>query len=137
MKARPPVYFSNARSLQELEGLTARLDRIEPAPELDAPADRPHPFVYTLTIRNDTPNAVTIKARKWVIKEIAAGRCHVVEGDGVAGRTPRLEPGTAFSFDSFHVIAADSTAEGGFLAYDDAGTALLVRVPAFSMRVSD
>ena len=136
MKAQPPVYFTGATPLQEREGLTARVDRVAFAPDFDAPPDRPHPFVYTVTVLNESAEAVTIKGRKWVIRDLATGRCHVVEGDGVAGRSPRLLPGEMFSYDSYHVVAADSTAEGSFLAYEDAGRPLLVRVPAFSMYVS-
>ena len=135
MKDRLPVYFTAAPPLQERAGLTARVDRVEFAPQLDAPADRPHPFLYSVTVCNETAQAVTIKARKWVIKDLALGRCHVVEGDGVAGRCPRLKPGEMFSYDSYHVVAADSTAEGAFLACDDAGERIVVRVPAFSMYV--
>ena len=66
---------------------------------------------------------------------LARGRCHVIEGDGVAGRFPRLEPGECFRYDSYHVVAADSVAEGALLACDDAGRPLLVRLPPFVMRV--
>ncbi len=112
MKAQPPVYFTAPTPLQEREGLWARVDRVSFAPDFDAPPDRPHPFLYTVTVLNESGQAVTIKARKWVIKDLVAGRCHVVEGDGVAGRSPRLLPGEMFSYDSYHVVAADSTAEG-------------------------
>ena len=136
MKAQPPVYFTAATPLQEREGLSARVDRVEYAPDFDAPPDRPHPFVYSVTVLNDSALPVTIKARKWVITDLANGHCHVVEGDGVAGRSPRLLPGEMFSYDSYHVVAADSTAEGAFLAWEDGGRPLLVRVPTFSMYVS-
>lgn len=135
MKAQPPVYFTGAKPLQEREGLSARVDRVEYAPDFDAPPDRPHPFVYSVTVLNESAQPVTIKARKWVVKDLASGLCHVVEGDGVAGRSPRLLPGEMFSYDSYHVVASDSTAEGAFLACDDGGCPLLVRVPAFSMYV--
>ena len=103
------------------------------APTLDAPPDRPFAFVYTLTIRNGSAAALTIKARKWVIKESGSGRCHVIEGDGLTGRFPRLGPGELFRCESYHVVAADSVAEGALLACDEQGARLLVRVPAFAM----
>ena len=52
------------------------------------------------------------------------------------GRCPRLEPGQSFSYESYHVVASDSMAEGAFLACDDAGRALVVRIPAFLMKVT-
>ena len=97
--------------------------------------DRPFPFGYAITIRNQSPRAVTIKARKWVVRDLACGSCHVTEGDGVVGRCPRLEPGQCFSYESYHVVAADSVAEGAFLACDDAGAVLVVCIPAFLMKV--
>ena len=127
--------FPAARPLQEGAGLSASVDRVEFSPGLHAPVDRPFPFGYAITIRNQSPRAVTIKARKWVVKDLARGICHVTEGEGVVGRCPRLEPGQSFSYESYHVVASDSVAEGAFLACDDAGRALVVRVLPFRMTV--
>ena len=130
------AYCPAAKPLQEGAGLSARMDRVDFAPALPAPPDRPFPFAYAITIRNQSPRAFTIKGRKWIVKDLARGTCHVTEGDGVVGRCPRLEPGQSFSYESYHVIASDSVAEGTFLACDDAGCAVVVRAPAFLMKVS-
>ena len=135
MKSQRPVYSTVATPLQEREGLCARVDHVALAPAVDAPADRPFAFTYTVTVSNRSNGPVTIKGRKWVIKDLARGHCHVMEVDGVAGRFPRLEPGECFRFDSFHVVASDSVAEGALLACDDTGRALLVRLAPFVMRV--
>lgn len=129
------VYSTAATPLQEREGLSARVDSVTFAPGLDAPADRPFAFTYTVAVSNRSAGAVTIRGRKWVIKDLTHGRCHVMEVDGVAGRFPRLEPGECFRYDSFHVVASDSLAEGALLACDDAGQPLLVRLAPFVMRV--
>ena len=136
MKIQRPVYPTAASPLQEIAGVTAGVEGVAFAPALDAPPDRPFAFVYTLTIRNGSAAAITIKARKWVIKETGSGRCHVIEGDGLTGRFPRLEPGELFRCESYHVVAADSVAEGALLACDEKGARLLVRVPAFSMIIN-
>jgi ApaG protein len=94
-------------TLTELEGLRATIDRVVHVPQLDAPPDRPHPFVYFITIRNDSTETVTIRGRKWVVTD-AAGQRVVVEGDGVVGKFPRLEPGEQFSYNSYHTIGCDS-----------------------------
>ncbi len=135
MNSQRPVYSTAATPLQEREGVSARVDNVAFAPGLDAPADRPFPFTYTVTVANQSAGAVTIKGRKWVLKNLADGRSHVVEVDGVAGRFPRLEPGECFRYESFHVVAADSLAEGALLACDDAGQPLLVRFAPFVLRV--
>lgn len=121
--------------LSEHAGLSARVDRVEFSPGLPAPVDRPFPFGYAITVCNQSPKAVTIKARKWVVKDLARGTCHVTEGDGVVGCCPRLEPGESFSYESYHIVASDSVADGAFLVCDDAGSVLLVRVPTFLMKV--
>ena len=137
MRIHRPVYSTAAAPLQEREGITARVDSVIFSPCLDAPPDRPFAFIYAVTVCNATGSAITLKARKWVVKETASGRCHVVEGDGVAGQFPRLGPGESYSYENYHVVAADSVAEGALLACDDAGTRLLVRVPAFAMTITN
>ncbi len=130
-----PTSLPAAKPLRESAEVSARVDRVAFAPALHAPVDRPFPFGYAITVCNQSARAVTIKARKWVVKDLARGTCHVTEGDGVVGCRPRLEPGQSFSYESYHVIASDSVAEGAFLACDDAGCLLVVRVPAFLMKV--
>lgn len=119
--------------LTELEGLRAVVDRVVYMPHLDAPPERPYPFVYFITIRNDSTETVTIKGRKWVVTD-AEGRQLVVEGDGVVGQFPCLDPGTQFSYNSYHPIGSDSTAEGALFGVTDKGVAVFTRIPRFEMR---
>ncbi len=133
--SREEVNLRTAQPLSENAGITARVEGVAFAPALDAPPDRPFAFSYLVVLCNHSPHSFTIKARKWVVKDLGTGRCHVVEGDGVGGRTPRLEPGQTFRFQNYHVVAADSVAEGSFLVCDDAGQPQYVRIPAFTMTV--
>lgn len=119
--------------LTELQGLTATIDRVVHMPQLEAPPDRPHPFVYFITIRNDSPEKVTIRGRKWVVTDVD-GHQLVVEGDGVVGQSPELEPGEHFSYNSYHVIASDSWAEGAFFGVTEKGDRVYTRIPRFDMR---
>jgi len=121
-------------SFNELEELRVTIDRVIYMPHLEAPLNRPHPFVYFITIRNGSNQAVTIKGRKWVVTE-SNGHRVVVEGDGVVGKFPRLEPGQEFSYNSYHVIATDSVAEGAYLGVNDEGVPVITRIPKFEMRV--
>ena len=59
----------------------------------------------------------------------------VVEGDGVVGKFPKLEPGERFSYNSYHVIGSDSVAEGAFIAMTDEGEPVVTRIPSFEMKV--
>jgi ApaG protein len=135
MNTPASLYFTPVRTLQERAGLHASVDQVTFAPHLDAPQDRPFPFVYAVTIYNDSSAAITLKARKWVVTDLASGHRHVIEGDGVAGCFPRMAPGESFGYESYHVVAGNSYVEGAYLACDDAGYALLVRIPSFTVRV--
>src|ERR1700740_858510 len=110
------------------------IDKIVYVQTLEAPPDRPYPFVYFITIDNQSVETVTSKARKGVIRD-KAGQKIVVEGDGVVGEYPRLRPGERFSYNSYHVIGKDSLAEGAFIGLTDEGVAFVVRIPQFAMEV--
>lgn len=120
--------------LRELPGLEVSVDDVMYMPSLDAPQDRPYPFVYFITIRNLSRTTVTVKARKWVVRQ-KNGETMVVEGDGVVGQFPRLEPGGEFSYNSCHTIGQDSEATGAYFAEDDTGQRFFVRIPAFLMEL--
>ena len=109
------------------------VDEVKFMPQLQASEDRPFPFVYFITIYNDSEETVTIKGRKWVVRD-ARGETLVVEGDGVVGKFPRLETGEHFSYNSYHTIGADSVAEGAFIGVTEEGVPVLVRIPPFEMK---
>ena len=80
-------------TLRELPGLSAHLDRLcHHHGGVSLPPDKPHAFVYYVTIRNASDRTVTLLARKWVI-ENSDGSRSVIEGDRIVGETPRLAPG--------------------------------------------
>lgn len=119
----------------ELPGLSVNLDQlIYESSGLQLPPDKPHAFIYFLTIQNESDRTVTLLGRKWVI-ENADGTQLVVEGDKIVGETPTLEPGEKFSYNSYHVGAGDARAHGSFHGVDDTGRRIFVRIPAFEMRV--
>jgi ApaG protein len=122
-----------SNSIPELDGLRVTVDRVTFMPQLQATEDRPFPFVYFITIHNDSAETVTIKGRKWVVTD-ADGDTVVVEGDGVVGKFPRLEPGEEFSYNSYHTIGSDSAAEGAYIGITEEGSPVLVRIPRFEMK---
>ncbi|MEI7731314.1 MAG: ApaG domain [Verrucomicrobiota bacterium] len=121
----------------EPPGLWVSVDRVIYDRSLPAPADRPHSFVYFITIHNDTDQPITIKGRKWVVvndrNEILA-----LEGDGVVGKFPTIAPGDVFSYNSRHVLDKNhAVAEGSYIGLDAHGHKVLVRIPKFKMVVPD
>ncbi|MBV9489245.1 MAG: ApaG domain [Verrucomicrobia bacterium] len=120
--------------LREFPSVRVTVDKVVYVPTLEAPKDRPYPFVYFITIDNQSSEVVTIRGRKWVISD-DRGRKVVVEGDGVVGEYPRLRPGERFSYNSYHVIAVHSIAEGAFIGISEGGEPFITRIPRFEMRV--
>jgi ApaG protein len=118
-----------------LPGLNARLDKLHyHHGGASLPADKPHAFVYFITIRNGSDRTVTLLGRKWVI-EHADGSRLVVEGDKIVGETPRLAPGEQFSYNSYHVTGCDAKACGSFHGVDDLGRKVHVLLPVFELIV--
>lgn len=122
---------------REIEGLHVTIDQIVYAPDLPAPPEEPHSFVYFISIRNDSDITVTIKGRKWVVRD-ANGKMIAVEGDGVVGEFPTIPPGEKFSYNSRHVLATPTgEAEGSYIGLDENGNRILVRIPLFHMNAHD
>lgn len=127
----------NAENPEELKGLKVAIDRLVYMPDAETPPERPNAFAYYITIQNDSEETVTIKGRKWVIKndrdEITA-----VEGDGVVGEFPRLQPGEHFSYNSYHINNTRVCwAEGAYLGITESGRKVITRIPRFELRVPD
>lgn len=121
----------------EPAGLTVRVDQVVYQADAQTPPDRPHCFAYFITILNNSDIAVTIKARKWVVRN-SRGEITAVEGDGVVGQCPHLEPGQEFSYNSYHLLDTDSAvAEGSYLGLDIQGRKILTRIPKFKMAVPE
>ena len=117
----------------EPPGLRVTVDRIEHQAHAQTPANRPYCFVYYITIWNDTDVAVTIRGRKWVVTN-ANGNVTAVEGEGVVGVCPEIQPGDKFSYNSYHLLdTTTGTAEGSYIGMDAEGRKVLTRIPAFKM----
>lgn len=117
------------------KGLRVTVDRVIYNPEARTPADRPHCFIYVISIHNGTEHAVTIKGRKWVVTN-DQGEVTALEGDGVVGQTPTISPGDKFTYNSFHLLdTKHARAEGSYVGMDDLGRKVLTRIPAFDMAV--
>lgn len=123
-----------AAPIHECPELRVSVDDVVYMPGLDTPPDKPHPFVYFISIHNGSAQPVTIMARKWVVRE-QAGETVVVEGAGVVGQTPLIPPGGHFSYNSYHVVAADAVASGAFFGETADGGRVFARIPEFRLKV--
>jgi len=115
-----------------LKGFEVTVDRVVYDPDLPASPEQPFPFVYYITICNGSDHTLTVKGRKWVVRGEDGKTC-AMEGDGVVGCFPRLEPGESFSYNSYHTTAGRAVAEGAYLGITEEGDAVLARIPPFEM----
>ncbi len=125
-----------AGEIREFDKIRVKVDDVVYMPSLEAPPDKPHPFVYFISIFNDSEIPVTIRGRKWVVRQ-DDGEVTVVEGDGVVGQTPSIEPGGHFSYNSYHVIALGATVSGAFFGETAEGDWVFARIPEFRLDVPE
>ena len=67
------------------------------------PDDDRYVFAYTITISNDGNVPATLLSRHWIITD-ANGKVQEVNGDGVVGEQPHLNPGERFRYSSGAVL---------------------------------
>jgi ApaG protein len=124
-------------SFLEPEKLWVTVDRVDYESDAITPPEKPHCFVYHISIHNETEFPITIKGRKWVVRN-DSGEVTVVEGSGVVGKFPTIEPNESFSYNSYHLLETRSAiAEGSYLGVDSEGKTVLVRIPPFRMVVPE
>jgi ApaG protein len=123
-----------ARQIRENTDIQIKVDDVVYMPSLDAPPEKPHSFVYFISIFNNSSEPVTIRGRKWVLRQ-DDGEVTVVEGEGVVGQTPQIEPGGHFSYNSYHVIGINTTVSGAFFGEGSNGEWIFARIPDFRLDV--
>ncbi|KAA5605577.1 Co2+/Mg2+ efflux protein ApaG [Roseospira marina] len=91
-------------------------------------------WAYQVTIHNESDEAVQLMRRHWIITD-ANGAVQEVEGPGVIGVQPVLEPGEVFEYTSGCPLSTASGFMHGTYAMrrSESGDMVDVRVPAFSL----
>ncbi len=119
---------------KHIDGVRVEVDDVVYMPSLQSPVDKPYPYVYFVTIYNESDQEIQILGRKWVVDEIGHD-CVVLEGDGVVGATPILPPGDKFTYNSYHVIAHTAEVAGAFYGKTTEGEPFAVTIPKFTLQV--
>jgi ApaG protein len=125
----------------ESEDVMVTVDSVTYQPLAQTPEDRPYCFVYVISIWNHSEYPITVVARKWVVRN-SDGNVEVLEGKGVVGLTPRIEPGDKFTYNSFHLLRSlTGEAEGSYVGIVDhpenSSEWVLMRIPKFDMEVPE
>jgi ApaG protein len=109
--------------------------RSEFRPDRSAPAQNRYLFTYTVRIANEGPLAAKLVSRHWIITD-ANGERDEVEGEGVVGHQPHLEPGQQFEYTSFCVLKTPlGSMRGTYHMVRDDGRAFPAEIAPFSLVV--
>lgn len=98
------------------------------------PEDDRYAFAYFVTIANESDIRVQLKRRHWIITDGDA-QVQEVEGPGVVGEEPILDPGQAHRYQSGAVLTTPvGTMEGTYEMHDAGGRVFKVEIPRFALQ---
>lgn len=93
-------------------------------------------FGYFVRIENRGLEEVQLLRRHWHIRD-EKGHVQEVEGEGVVGQTPVIEPGGFHEYNSFCIIETFAgSMEGTYLMERGHGSRLKVVIPRFDLRAA-
>lgn len=103
-------------------------------PSESAPDEGRYFWAYTIEIINLSPDTVQLISRAWAITD-ENGLTQNVQGPGVVGRQPVLQPGESFTYTSGAPLAAPSGVMVGTysMVRIDNGETFDIAVPAFPL----
>ena len=86
--------------------------------EQSAPDENRYVFSYTINIKNVGNNSAKLISRQWIITD-SYGNIQEVNGDGVVGKQPNINPGEEFTYTSGTIIKTPvGTMEGRYFMED-------------------
>lgn len=94
-------------------------------------------WAYHVRIENTGPETVRLRRRYWHITN-GGGDVHEVEGVGVVGEQPLLQPGVTFEYTSGTPLSTPSGIMAGrYTMETPSGEQFSVEIPAFSLDTPD
>ena len=121
-----PMYQQRTRSIQI---------SVEPfyVDDQSSPASNRFVFGYRVQIDNEGSEAVQLMSRYWQITD-ERGQTVEVEGSGVVGEQPLIEPGDSFEYTSGTPLATPSgVMMGRYKMITESGDVFDADIPAFSL----
>ncbi len=117
------------------EGVTVSVETFY-QPDYSNPANNEFMFAYRVTIENNNPFAVKLLRRHWHIFD-ATGSLREVEGEGVIGVQPQINPGTQYQYISGCNLKTEMGKMYGTYLMENANNQkqFNVSIPAFEMTV--
>lgn len=108
---------------------------VEPAymDEESEPDEERFVFSYTVTIRNMGDVSARLISRHWIITD-ANGDEREVQGEGVVGEQPHLEPGKGFRYTSGAMLETPiGSMHGTYELLADDGVTFTAEIPPFTL----
>jgi ApaG protein len=100
-----------------------------------SPDDDVYAFGYMVTIANEGTRRVQLRRRHWIITD-GNGHVEEVEGPGVVGEQPVLEPGEEHRYQSGAVLKTPvGTMEGTYEMHEAEGRSFQARIPRFPLQM--
>ncbi|MBB4616456.1 Co2+/Mg2+ efflux protein ApaG [Sphingomonas abaci] len=113
-------------------GVTVRVS-VSYLPEQSEPTRGRWFWAYHIRLENAGERTVQLLSRHWIITD-GRGARHTVEGEGVVGEQPLIEPGASFDYVSGCPLATSTGAmQGSFRMVDDSGQTFDVAIPRFAL----
>jgi ApaG protein len=114
------------------DGVTVRVS-VSYLPEQSEPERGRWFWAYHIRLENEGLETVQLLTRHWTITD-GRGARHTVEGEGVVGEQPVIEPGASFDYVSGCPLATPSGAmHGNYRMVREDGAIFDVEIPRFSL----
>ncbi|MGY6274419.1 Co2+/Mg2+ efflux protein ApaG [Methylomonas sp. MgM2] len=100
-----------------------------------APEQNRFVFAYTITITNIGSVPARLLTRHWLITD-ANGKVQEVNGEGVVGEHPHLNPGDSFRYTSAAMIETPvGVMQGKYQMQSDSGEQFSAAIPKFTLSI--
>ena len=98
-----------------------------------SPQEDHYVWAYQVNIRNTSSNTIKLNHRNWVIID-ANGKIMNIQGEGVVGEFPILQPGESFEYTSGTPLkTSNGFMQGFYMMSQNNGEQLKIDIPTFSL----
>ena len=102
-------------------------------PELSKKNDSNYYYLYEVTIQNKSRKKIKLLSRHWDISD-GAGKKKQIDGDGVVGKNPIINPGEMFKYKSYCPLKTEFGFMSGFYTMkNEDGDVFKVAIPEFPL----